>query len=239
MAKRTSPVASRGGHFTNKKGDKKRGAPPGNTNTANGPRLGRQGKPATSLPQPHPDAKLPQRRHRAKTGGRDFVKGANSHDGEVFRRTEDQLPRGNFTLFAKCVHHDERETLYRRFVQIGRTGTNREVLALAELLGNRIDGLPTKKVKKTVHRSREVLALAELLGNRIDGLPTEKVEKTVHRSATFVFTNPDGSLTPALPQKVGRGATPAAASAEDAITLQCAARARCQLRTAEQLATHG
>jgi hypothetical protein len=31
--------------------------------------------------QPRPDAKLPQRRRRAKTGGRDFRKGENSHDG--------------------------------------------------------------------------------------------------------------------------------------------------------------
>jgi hypothetical protein len=56
-------------------------ARPGNRNTANGPRLGRQGKEATPLPQPRPDAKLPQRRRRAKSGGLDFVKGQNSHDG--------------------------------------------------------------------------------------------------------------------------------------------------------------
>jgi hypothetical protein len=79
MTKRTGPVASSGGNLTTKKRDKKRGAPPSNTNAANGPRLGRQDKKTTPLPQPRPDAKLPQRRQRAKTAGRDFVKGQNSH----------------------------------------------------------------------------------------------------------------------------------------------------------------
>jgi hypothetical protein len=99
----------------------------------------------------------------------------------VFRRTEDQLPRGNFTLFARMVYHDERETLYRRVVGIGRTGTNREVLALLDFLGNRIEGLPPKKI-----------------------------ERIVRPPATFLLTQRDGTVVPLLPEKVGGGATPAA-----------------------------
>jgi hypothetical protein len=111
-AGRSRDARSAIGHFTSKKGDKKGGAPPGNTNTANGPRLRRQGKETTPLPQPRSDAKLPQRRRHAKTGGRDFVKGQNSHDGEVFRRTEDQLPCGNGTLMLKIAFHDFRMRIY-------------------------------------------------------------------------------------------------------------------------------
>jgi hypothetical protein len=49
MTKRTGPVASSGGNFTTKKGDKKRGAPPGNTNGANA-------APRTSGQEDHADA---------------------------------------------------------------------------------------------------------------------------------------------------------------------------------------
>lgn len=59
----------------------------------------------------------------------------------------------------------------------------------------------------------------ERADNRINGLPTKKVETTQRREARFYFTNADGSVTPALPERVGSGATPAAASAEDAIIL--------------------
>jgi len=182
--------------LTTPKGGKRGGGRPGNRNTIHGPRVGRHEKSATSkvaaqpLPSPKPTAKLPQRRRHTKTGGKDFGPGQNSHDGTVFRRTEDQLPRGNFTLFAKCVYHDERETLYRRAVDIGRRGTNREVLALLDLLGNRIEGLPVKKI-----------------------------ERTTRRESNFFLTMQDGTVVPALPEKVGGGATPAAASAEDAMIL--------------------
>ena len=174
-----------------------RKARPGNKHGAKGPRIGRKEKAATStiavspLPQPKAGAKIPSPpTGRPKTAGKDFAPGTNSHDGTVFRRTADMLPRGNFKIFAKCVYHDERLTLYERCVRIGRTGTNREVLALLDLLGNRIDGLPTKHV-----------------------------DVTQRREPTFLLTMPDGSVVPALPEKVGDGATPGAADDEDAVIL--------------------
>ena len=182
--------------MTTPKGGKRGGGRPGNRNTVHGPRVGRHEKSATSkvaaqpLPSPKPTAKLPQRRRHTKTGGKDFGPGQNSHDGTVFRRTEDMLPRGNMTLFAKIVYHDGREKLYQRHMGILDKGTNREVLAMAELLGNRIEGLPTKKV-----------------------------ETTVRREPTFLLTMPDGTVVPALPEKVGGGTTPGAASAEDLVIL--------------------
>jgi hypothetical protein len=177
-------VANTGRRLTRRKGAAQhrkdpRQARPGNRNTVKGPRVGRRDKPVTkdvaapALPQPRAGAKLPHPpTGRAKVAGKDFAPGQNSHDGTVFRRTEDQLPRGNFTLFAKIVYHDAREDLYQRCVRMGRTGTNREVLALLELLGNRIEGLPTKKI-----------------------------EKTTHHEATFLLTQRDGSVIPALPSR--------------------------------------
>jgi len=119
-------------------------------NTANGPRLGRQDKEATPLPQPRPDAKLPQRRRRGKTGGRDFVKGQNSHNGEVFRRTEDQLPRGNGTLMLKIAFHDYRKRIYE---SLGRlVDTPAGALAFMDCYIDRTEGRPTKKIEKTERR---------------------------------------------------------------------------------------
>jgi len=98
-------------HFTRENGDRNRNARPGNNNTAKGPRIGRHepaGAPRTATDKPHR-----QRRKRSKTGGRDFRRGSNSHDGTVFRRGPDQLPRGNGTLMLRVVFHDFRERIYR------------------------------------------------------------------------------------------------------------------------------
>jgi hypothetical protein len=109
----------------------------------------------------------------------------------VFRRGEDDLPRGNVTLFAKMVYHDGRELLYQRNMRILAKGTNREVLDLQEWLANRVEGLPVKKI-----------------------------EKTVQRAATFILTMPDGTTRELLPPTpVGSGSSPAAASEEDPIIL--------------------
>ena len=194
--KRPGSVPRRGAHLTTPKGGKRGGGKPGNRNTIHGPRVGRHEKFATSkvagqpLPSPKPTARLPQRRRHTKTGGKDFGPGQNSHDGTVFRRTEDMLPRGNIALFAKIVYHDGRKKLYDRNMAILDKGTNREVIALQDWLANRIDGLPTKRV-----------------------------DVTTRREPTFLLTLPDGSVVPALPERVGGGATPAAASAEDAMIL--------------------
>ena len=101
-----------GTHLTRKKGHNKRNSRPGNKNTAKGPRLGREDKRPTSnvavpaLPPPQPGAltsgKRP-RRERPAGSGRDFEPGQNSHDGTVFRRGPDQIPRGNGTLMLRII----------------------------------------------------------------------------------------------------------------------------------------
>ena len=100
-----------------------------------------------------------------------------------------RIPRGNIPLFYKCILSDENETLYRQVVRGIRKDT------------------------------RFALEFLERAGNRIDGLPTKKIEQTVRRESRFFLTMKDGTVIPALPEKVGGGATPAAASAEDLVIL--------------------
>jgi hypothetical protein len=40
------------------------------------------------------------------------------------KTTPDQLPRGNFTLYARCLCYDARGDLYRRHRQIIRKGSD-------------------------------------------------------------------------------------------------------------------
>jgi hypothetical protein len=63
-------------------------------------------------------------------------------------------------------------------------------------------------------------AFMECYIDRTEGRPTKKIEKTVQHESKFYLTMPDGTVVPALPEKVGAGATAAAASAEDALILQ-------------------
>jgi hypothetical protein len=176
MGKRTSPDGNRGEHLANKKGKRRAG----NENHARGPRIGR-----AALPPPR--TKRPDE-PKAKPRGKPFQAGSNSHDGEIFQRGRDRIPRGNIPLFYRCILSDENETLYRQVVRGIRTDP------------------------------RFALEFLERAGNRIDGLPTKRIEKTIRRPATFVFSNPDGTETPALPEHVGSGAA-AAASAEDELIL--------------------
>jgi len=105
----------------------------------------------------------------------------------VFRRTEDQLPRGNGTLMLKIAFHDYRKRIYD---SIGRL----------------------------VDTPAGALAFMDCYIDRTEG-PTKKIETTVRPPATFVLTQRDGTVVPALPEKAGGGATLAAASAEDAMIL--------------------
>jgi hypothetical protein len=135
-------------------------ARPGNKNAAKGPRLGRHDKPVTknvaapALPQPRPGAKLVRgpRRTRCKTGGKDFGPGTNSHDGTVFRRTKDQLPRGNGTLMLRIGYHDFRDKIYDSIERL--VGTPMGALLFMREFIDRTEGRPVKKVEKTTrHQS--------------------------------------------------------------------------------------
>ena len=189
-------------HFARKKGQNSRQARPGNKNGAKGPRLGRKDKTPTTkvaapaLPQPAPDARSTAPTGRSKTpgSGRDFQPGTNSHDGTVFQRGGDRLPRGNMILFNRIVYHDARERMYQRDMRIIDEGSDLAYLRLREEITNRIHGTPTKHV-----------------------------EKTTRRTVRFIGMTPDGQQQEMQPRRqlVDSSATPATAptSTEDAMIL--------------------
>ena len=53
------------------------------------------------------------------------------------------LPRGNMTLYFKCLYHDVREALYQRHCRIIASGKDRDVLELSRMIADRIEGTPS------------------------------------------------------------------------------------------------
>jgi len=104
----------------------------------------------------------------------------------VFRRTEDQLPRGNGTLMLKIAFHDYRDRIYRSVGKL--VDTPRGALLFLQEYIDRTEGRPTKKIEKTVRRAATFVFTTKD-GAEVPALPA--------------------------PQKVGGGATPSAVSAED------------------------
>lgn len=173
-----------------------RKARPGNTNKAKGPRVGRRERSVTknvaapALPQPRAGATLLHPpTGRPKAGGKDFAPGTNGHDGTVFRRTEDMLPRGNALLLGKIMYHDYRKKIY-------------------DQVGKGIEESPAF-----------AFAFWKDITDRIHGTATKKTETTTRPPATFVLTSADGSERPAFPERVAGAATPGEVSAEDAMIL--------------------
>jgi hypothetical protein len=154
-------VAKGDGHLPIRKGQSARGAPKGNKNHADGPRIGR----AHRYPE-----------HRKPGSGKPFKKGENSHDGTVFQRGSDDIPRRNLALFGACVYHDGREMFHRQLLK-GAAKDHKYALRVLEWIGH-VNGYPKKKD---------------------DGAANGF-------SATFVFTLPDGTQQPALPVGAGRSA---------------------------------
>ena len=108
----------------------------------------------------------------------------------MFRRTEDQLPRGNGTLMLKVAFHDFRKRIYD---SLGRlVGTPAGALVFMDRYIDRTEGRPTKKIEKTVRRAATFVFTTKD-GAEVPALPA--------------------------PQKVGGEATPAAASEEDQVIL--------------------
>src|SRR5207253_2352114 len=64
--------------------------------------------------KPRPASAGPRRRRSAPRSApkNAFKPGTNSHDGAVFRRGPDQIPRGSISLMYRTVMHDARENLY-------------------------------------------------------------------------------------------------------------------------------
>jgi hypothetical protein len=167
-------------HLASKRGRNKGGGKPGNSNGAKGPRVGRKDKTTKPLPQPRLEAKtkVPRRRKREKPpgSGRDFQKGQNSHTGEIFKRGADMVPRGNMTLYFKCLYYDVREALYQRHRRIVSHGSDRAVLALSDMIADRIEGTPARKSHApAAHRSTFLMTMHD--GKTVEMLPRQDAAK--------------------------------------------------------------
>ena len=61
------------------------------------------------------------------------------------------LPRGNMTLYFKCLYYDQREALYQRHCRIIASGKDRDVLELSRMIADRIEGTPSLEESALVH----------------------------------------------------------------------------------------
>jgi hypothetical protein len=84
--------------------------------------------------------------------GRPFAPWMNSHDGEVFRRGKDRIPRTRLTLMYGVVMRDGAERLYARLMNIIDNGKDADLLRLVEIMGDRTEGRPTVRVEKQTRR---------------------------------------------------------------------------------------
>ena len=145
---------------------RKGGARKGNRNYAHGPHIGRErGGNKSGAPR-----------------GKPFAQGENSHDGTVHRRGPNELPIIPSSML-KVVAHQAREQRLKRLLGIYDDGANREVLLLGELIGNRIEGLPTKKVeRRAFHHSTFLFTTKE--GSRSQPLQRSGCRRTSAKTFT-------------------------------------------------------
>lgn len=95
------------------------------------------------------DAELAQRREAG------LKPGANSHDGTVFRRGRDHIPRGSMRLMARVVQLDQREAIYEGLVHLTTTAKKnpKVFLKAVEFLADRTEGKPTQHIVADHRRS--------------------------------------------------------------------------------------
>jgi hypothetical protein len=87
---------------------------------------------------------------RQHAGRPALTSGTNSHDGQVFQRGRENLPRGSGTLMLRCVFHDRGEGIYRALCRVAEN--DKTVLAFIQEFIDRTEGRPVKKVEKTIQR---------------------------------------------------------------------------------------
>jgi hypothetical protein len=97
-----------------------------------------------SAPPPHPAGPAAL--------GKQFAPGTNSHDGEVFRRGKDRIPRTRLTLMYEVIMRDGAERLYARLMNMIENGKDADLLRLVEIMGDRTEGRPTVRVEKQTRR---------------------------------------------------------------------------------------
>ena len=134
-----------------------------------------------------------RRRRKLKPRGKAFAKGANSQNGEVFRRGVDLIPRGSVSSLYTMVLNDDGE-LART---LGREKTLKDQPARAARV------LIAQSLLRAIRSPARVLKALEQIGDRLEGTPVKKVEQVGRRSVVFY-----NSAGPLPPQLVGSGSTP-------------------------------
>ena len=132
-------------------------------------------------------------RRKAKPRGKAFAKGANSLNGEVFRRGVDLIPRGSVSSLYTMVLNDDGE-LAR---VLGREKGLKDQPARAARV------MIAQSLLRAIRNPARILKALEQIGDRLEGTPVKKVETVGRRSVVFY-----NSAGPLPPQLVGSGSTP-------------------------------
>src|SRR5437867_2535346 len=91
-----------------------------------------------------PVSKGPKKRVGGNHGnGKKFQPGSNSHDGQVFRRGPDQIPRGSGLLMLRVIALDKRQALYDNLCKF--VDTPRGAFEFTREYADRTDGKPTQR----------------------------------------------------------------------------------------------
>jgi hypothetical protein len=99
------------------------------------------------------------RRRRGPTNhgnGKKFEKGQNSHDGTVFRRGPDTIPRGSGLLMLRTVMLDKRQAIYDSLCDL--VMTPRGAHEFIKDFTDRTDGKAVQRIEKHVRRTTSFAA---------------------------------------------------------------------------------
>ena len=101
-------------------------------------------KARTPARKGRPASKGPKKRVGGNHGnGKKFQPGSNSHDGAVFRRGPDDIPRGSATLMFRVIPSDKRQAIYDSLCKL--VDTPRGALEFLREVADRTEGKPTQK----------------------------------------------------------------------------------------------
>jgi len=101
-------------------------------------------KARTPARKKRPASKGPKKRVGGNHGnGKKFESGTNSHDGEVFRRGPDQIPRGSATLMFRVIAADRRQQIYDSLSKL--VEQPRGALEFMREFADRTEGKPTQR----------------------------------------------------------------------------------------------
>ena len=153
------------------------------------PGKGSKSKDAAGQTRRLPRAAVPRARKKLHADGRPFKPGTNSHDGTVYRRGPDILPRGAVRRLYDWFLNDDGGMAAA--IKHDRSGSPRVVLMQSLLKAAEKPGL--------------ALHLAEMLADRLEGKPVQSVH--VQERRTPIFQGPPGESPSGAPTTPPPGPT--------------------------------